>query len=61
MKLSNASKSFVKAALNGHTSALVYAFDFASSPQGSKFWCNQIINEELTPEGRAALEAMLND
>jgi hypothetical protein len=61
MNLSDTDKFYIIRALNGDIKALADAFDWASSPQGADFWYYQYDDNNLTPEGRAALEAMLND
>ena len=61
MNLTETNKQDIRDALDGIIDALNFAFDWASSPQGVDFWMIQYENGQLTPEGRAALEAMLND
>ena len=61
MNLTDTQKQHVRNALNGDIYALLIAFDWASSPQGVDFWMRQYEDGQLTPDGRAALEAMLND
>ena len=61
MNLSIIDKQYIKSALNGDMNALEDAFDWSSSPQGHDFWEAQYESGQLTTEGRAALEAMLND
>ena len=61
MNLSDTDKQYIRSALNGDMNALEDAFDWASSPQGFDFWNDQYESHNLSSEGRAALEAMLND
>jgi hypothetical protein len=61
MDLSDTEKQYVRNALNGDFDGLFYAFEWCESPQGHNFWEAQYYADKLTPEGRTALEAMLND
>ena len=61
MNLSDIDKQHICDALNGIIDALNFAFTWDKTPQGHDFWMAQYESGQLTPEGRAALEAMLND
>jgi hypothetical protein len=59
MDLSDTQKQHIRNALNGDIEALLIAFDWSSSPQGSDFWYYQYDDSQLTPDGREVLEDML--
>jgi hypothetical protein len=61
MNLSQTDKDEIRHALNGDTEGLLHAFNWHETPQGNDFWEAQYEAGQLSPEGRAALEAMLND
>jgi hypothetical protein len=61
MNLSHTNKQDIRDALDGIIDALNFAFTWDETPQGHDFWMAQYEDGQLTPEGRKALEAMLND
>jgi hypothetical protein len=61
MNLSDTDKFYISHVLDGNIEALNKPFYWSDSPQGFDFWHDQYEAGQLTPEGRAALEAMLND
>jgi len=61
MNLSDTDKQHIRQVLACDIEALADAFTWSDSPQGYDFWDAQYESGQLTPEGRAALEAMLND